>query len=376
MEQFHFNYKDIFRINRYGFSFRRISIHFVGILLGYLIYEILVYLSLFIVDGVEAREFWNSFGLLPVPPFFATQLNLFTTGAMWVGLFTFAAIYYLVSTAASTITIEQLRGDPFYSVGNALTLVKENWKSIFGSYIGLVIILFFIFMIPYSVMLLGKIPYIGKPILVFASFFTPIAFFLGLLITLLITVSLSSLFLVPAIIATTTADAFETIYQLFAIIWNQPWRLVAYGALLLLLKLIFVPILALFCIAGFVIILVPMYLLHTPYIQESMAYVNKWLGETLQKFVAFISQDNSIVFDMNTTHLSSMTFSTTICAIFITLTVICIAGGVVAYLFSLASVGTTLIYIILRRRIDGQNLLVSIGTDGNGETLPLPTGDE
>ena len=376
MEQFHFNYKDISRINRYGFSFRRIGIHLVGILIGYLIYEILVYLSIFITDGTKAQTFWENFGLLPVLPFTATNLNPLTTGAMWMGIVVFAAIFFLVSTMASKITIEQLRGDDFFSVRDALSLLKQNWKTVFGSFFGLVFIIFFLFLIPGSVALIGKIPFLGKPILTLASLFTPIAFFLGLLIVFTITVFISGLFFVPAIAATTNADAFETIYQLFAIVWNQPWSLIVYSIFLLVLKLIFVPIWAIFCFAGFVIILVPMSYLHTTFIQESMAVANKWLGGTLQKFASLFFEDNTIIFGINPSQLPTATFSTTVCAILITLTLICIAGGVVAYLFSLASVGTTLIYTILRKHIDGENLLDTIGTVGQTEPAPLPIGDE
>ena len=376
MTQFHFNYKDISRINHYGFSVRRIGIHLVGILLGYLIYEILFYLTLFITDGTEARNFWKTSGLLPVLPFTTTELSPLTTGAMWVGLFAFAAIFFLVSTMASKITIEQLRGDVFYSVGNALSFVKQNWKTVFGSFFGLISIVFLLFLIPGSVVLLGKIPFLGKPILVLASLFTPIAFFIGLLIAFIITVLIASLFFVPAIAATTNADAFETIYQLFAIVWNQPWRIVGYGIFLLFLKLIFVPIWAIFCLGGFIIILLPMFYLHTTFIQESMALANKWLGETLQKFTSLFFQDNTIIFGIDTSQPSVATFSTTVCAILITVTLICLAGGVIAYLFSLASVGTTLIYTILRQHIDGQNLLETIGTVGQVEGTSVPIGEK
>lgn len=376
MEQFYFNYKDIFRINRYGFSCRRIGIHLAGILLGYLIYEILVYLSLFIVDGAIVHTFWEKFGLLPVLPFTTTNLNPLTTGAMWVGIVAFAAIFFLLSTMASRITIEQLRGDVFFSVGNSINFLKQNWTTVFGSFFGLVFIIFFLFLILGSVALLGKIPFLGKPILTLASLFTPIAFIIGLLIAFVITVLIASLFFVPAIAATTNADAFETIYQLFAIVWNQPWRIVGYGILLLVLKLIFVPIWAIFCLAGFVIILLPMYYLHTTFIQESMAVANKWLGETLQKFTSLFFQDNSAIFGINTSQPPITTFLITICAILITFTLICIAGAVVAYLFSLASVGTTLIYTILRKHIDGQNLLEIIGTVGQVEDTSLPIGEK
>ena len=48
-----------------------------------------------------------------------------------------------------------------------------------------------------------------------------------------------SLLFVPAVAATTGADAFEIIYQQFTIVWNKAWLLVCYEAMLLLIKLNF-----------------------------------------------------------------------------------------------------------------------------------------
>ncbi len=373
-----FKFTDIYQVRNYGFSLRRIGIHLIGILLAYLIYEILIYLSLVIEGGSEVAKFWNAYGILPIPPFIPTELTSLTTSAMWLGLIIFASIFYLVSTMASKITIEQLRGDIFFSIRNSIKYIKQKWLTVFGSYLGLLAFILLLLLIPVSIGLLGKIPLVGKSILTISSIFIPIAFILGLLTVLSIAVFISSLFFVPAVVSTTGADAFETIYQLFAMLWNQPWRLVSYGLLLLLLKLILVPIWTVFCFAGFFIVLLLTHALHPTYIQESLGIVNKWLGGTLQKLVDLFSMENTTFLGINTTfQLPAMTnLSTTICAIFITLTLICIVGGVVAYLFSLASVGTTLIYTILRPRIDGQNLIQVIGTDEQISTLSVQIGDE
>ncbi len=373
-----FKFTDIYQVRNYGFSLRRIGIHLIGILLAYLIYEILIYLSLVIEGSSEVTKFWNAYGILPIHPFIPTELTSLTTSAMWLGLIIFASIFYLVSTMASKITIEQLRGDIFFSIRNSIKYIKQKWLTVFGSYLGLLAFILLLLLIPVSIGLLGKIPLVGKSIFTISSIFIPIAFIFGLLTALSIAVFISSLFFVPAVVSTTGADAFETIYQLFAMLWNQPWRLVSYGLLLLLLKLILVPIWTVFCFAGFFVVLLLTHALHPTYIQESLGIVNKWLGGTLQKLVDLFSMENTTVLGINTTfQLPAMAnLSTTICAIFITLTLICIVGGVVAYLFSLASVGTTLIYTILRPRIDGQNLIQVIGTDEQISTLSAQIGDE
>ncbi len=377
MEQFQFKFTDIFRVFRYGFSGRRIGLHLLGILLAYLIYEILVYLSLAFAGGSEVEMFWGSYGLLPVPPLFETDFNPLTTGAMWIGLFAFACIFFLVSTMTSKITIEQLRGDVFYSVGDAYKFIKQKWQTVIGSFLTLPFLILLLLLIPVSVALLGKTPFLGRSILILASLFSPIAFVIGLLIAFLIAVFICSLFFVPAIVATTGADAFETIYQVFSIVWKQPWRLIGFGLLLFILKLILVPIWAIFCLAGFLIVLYPTYTLHTQYIQEAIGFADEWLGGTLQKFTLLLFQDDVVIFGFdNTAQLPVATISTTICAILLTLSLICIAGGIVAYLFSLASVGTTLIYIVIRRHIDGQNLIEISGMVGKAHPSPQHIGDE
>lgn len=377
MEQFQFKFSDILRVRSYSFSLRRIGLHLVGLLLAYLIYEILVYLSLVFVGSTELNQFWNSYGILPIPPFNTVGLDPLTIKAMWFGIIVFTSIFYLVSTMASKVTIEQFRGDLFFSVRNSLKFIRKKWLTVIGSFLGILIFILLLTLIPVIVGFLGRIPYIGKSLLTISSIFTPVAFFIGLLIVFGISVLIASLFFVPAVVATTEADAFETIYQLFSMVWNQPWRLIGYSSLLLFLKLLLFPIWAVFCISGFLIVLLLTHSLHPNYIQESLGLANKWLGGTLQKTAGLFSLEDTSIMGINTTfQQQSVTFSTIICAIFLTLTLIFVVCGIVAFLFSLASVGTTLIYAILRRRLDGQNLIQLVGADGEGLPSPMHIGDE
>ena len=54
---FRFDFRDVFRAGRLGFSSKKIFIHFIGLVLAYSITEILIYLSLLIVGVDDAREF-------------------------------------------------------------------------------------------------------------------------------------------------------------------------------------------------------------------------------------------------------------------------------------------------------------------------------
>ncbi len=383
MDKFHFNYRDIFKISRLGFSGRKISVHLIGLLLGYLIYESLVYLSLVISGGAGIKTYWNDYGLLPVAPFLSSEVTLITSIAMWLGFVTLAAIFFLTSTMTSKITIEQLRGDVFFSVGNSLHFIKEKWKTVLGVFIGLPFLILLLLLIPVTIALLGKIPMIGQPILVFSSLFTPLGFLLGLLIALLAVACICSLFFVPAIVATTGADAFETLYQIFAILWNQPWRLIGYGILLFVLKLMLLPFWIVFCFAGFLIAILPIHGLHPEVIQGSIGLTNKWLGNALKWLSSSVEKIVSIFFENGIPFIGTdiamppiTSYPVTISAIFITITLICVISSVMAYLFSLASVGTTIIYSIVRNHVEGDNVLDKTETTALEESQPQDTGDE
>ena len=357
MEKRYFDFRDIFQVIRYGFSGRKIAVHFIGLVIAYLIYELLVYLSLFVEGGTAAQDFWNTYGLLPVLPFSNATLTQLTEIAMWIGVASFACLFFLASTVASKITIEQLRGDFFFSVGDALTFLKGHWKSVLGAFIGLLLIQIFLALIPLSVAGLGKLPVVGKPFLTVASLFMPIGFFLGVLIAFIAVVCCVSLLFVPAVVATTGADAFETIYQQFAIVWNKSWLTVCYETMLFLIKLVFVPIWAFFCLAGFSIVMFPVSLLHTGQMEHITACANLWLGGAIQE-LAMLPYVNSFgVFNIGLAMKEPSTFMTTVTAIFLTITLLMGIGLVIAHLFSIASAGNTVVYTILRKKIDGHNLL-------------------
>ncbi|MCY4568313.1 MAG: hypothetical protein OXD49_08395 [Candidatus Poribacteria bacterium] len=371
MEKRYFDFRDIFQVVRYGFSGRKIAVHFIGLVLAYLIYETLVYLSLVIVGGTAVQDFWNKYALLPLPPFGDAGLTQTTEIAMWIGMVSFACIFFFASTVASKITIEQLRGDFFFSVADALTFLKGHWKSVLGAFIGLLLIQASLAIVPLSIAGIAKLPAVGKPFLMLTSLLMPIGFFLGLLMALIAIVFSVSLLFVPAVAATTGADAFEIIYQQFAIVWNKPWLLVCYEALLLLIKFIFVPIWAFFCLAGFSIVMLPTRLLHAEAMQQFMGYTNLWLGGAVEKIATLPYINNLGVFNTGTSdQMPTLTgiaaVTTPVTAIFLTITLLMSAGLVIAYLFSIASAGNTVIYTIVRKKLDGQNLLVPLESQLTG----------
>jgi hypothetical protein len=192
----------------------------------------------------------------------------------------------------------------------------------------------------------------------------PFAFFLGLLMVYLLVIFSVSLFFVPAVVAAADTDTFETIYQHFSIVWNQPWRIMVYEALLFGVKLICVPIWMISCLFSLSLVMLPLrYLLPTDMILF-MGNANKWLGKLIDEISALPFLRNLGVFDtIAPSNVPAAQFSAfdsffmTLTSVFMTLSLLFVMCLILAYLFSIASVGNTIIYAVLRRRSDGENLL-------------------
>jgi hypothetical protein len=356
MAELHFDFRDIFRAGRSGFTPKKIAVHLFGLVLAYLIYEILVYASLFIAGGSAVKQFWDTYALLPVCPFADYAFEGITIGAMWLGTFILFVFFFLTSTMVSKITIEQLRGDHFFSMKASWDFVRKHWKAVFGSLVGLIVIFVLLALTPIFVGLLGKIPTVGRVILMFASVLTPFAFFIGLLMAYLLVGLGVSLFFAPSVVAAADSDAFETAYQHLAMVWNQPWRVFIYEALLFGVKVICTPIWAIFCLIGFALAMLPIHFLIPTDMQHIMWQTDRWLGGSIDKLAALPYMEYFKVFDIGP-EPTNLPITLTIAAIFMTFSLLFIAGLVIAYLFSIASAGNTLIYTILRRRVDGENLL-------------------
>ena len=373
------DFRDVFRAGRYGFSGKKITIHFLGLVFGYLIYQILVYLSLLIVGGNAARDFWNEYALFPAHPFVDYNFAFITRGAMWVGLVILFAVFFVTSTMVSKITIQQLRGDNFFSMRESALFLKKNWRAVIGVFVTLIVIFLLLALVPTVVGLLGMIPKVGGVIVAIASIFAPLAFFLGLLMTYIVVVLGVSLFFAPAVVASADSDTFETIYQHFSMIWNQPWRIVVYEALLFGLKLICVPIWAIFCLLGFSVAVLPIRYLIPEQMKIVMGHADAWLGGALEQITALPYLESFVVFDtIEPANLPANGFSDfelyvmTVTSIFMTFSLLFIAGLIIAYLLSIAAAGNTLIYVVLRKRVDSTNLLV---VEEEEDILPPDTPD-
>lgn len=352
--KFYFDVRDIFRAGRLGFSGKKMMMHFCGLMFGYIIYEVLIYISL-IGSGIT-RDFWQAYGLRPVF-FYADKLlaplPLITIILMAAGVFIWLIILYLFWTAVAKVAIEQLRGDDFYSMKDALKFAGKHWKSIFITMLALICIFIFCLFWPSLVGLLDLIPKIeqaaehfGTPV---TTFLTIPVYFIGLFMVLVIVALLIGLALVPSIVAVTGEDVFETIYQLFSTIWNQPWRLVIYGFLLELVTVLGWCIFTFISTIGMYIAFLPSMLLAR---QET-----HYFADVIARSLKIIGIGSAAQFIPGAELGVSMPWTLDLATFFLFASFIMIAAIILAYPLSIASSGYTILYAILRKKNTDENML-------------------
>ena len=356
--KFYFDCRDVFRTGRLGFRGKKMMMHFLGLMLGYVIYEVLTYLSL--ISSGMVKLFWQNYGLRPV--FFVagkltTSLPTATVIMMAIGAFIWVIIYYLFSTAVAKVSVEELRGDDFYSMKEAFKFAGKHWKSVYITMVALIGIFIFCLFWPSLMGLLDLIPgveqaaeHFGTPV---TTFLTIPVYFIGLFMVLLIFAFLFGLFFIPPIVAVTGADPFETIYQLFSTIWNQPWRLVIYEILLIFVKVLAFVVFAIFSVAGMLIAFLPSTFLAKQssfYFADVIARSLTWIGAgSLIKSIPVLSDKATLG--------ASMPWTLDVSTFFLSASLIMVVAIVLSYLLSMESCGYTILYVILRRKTNDENML-------------------
>lgn len=243
MTTLHFNYKDVFRAGRLGFSPKKMWIVFLGFLAGYAGYDILTYIA-YMTAGIQIGDIWQTYRLMPM---FPSPLDgqwpvyswiIWAVGALW-----WLVVALLVGVAVSKVTYEQLKGDEFYEIKDAIKFALKNGKAALMAPFVLILFIVSLLVMGIFLALCTLIPYFG--LLFFAVMSIP-AFAVCLFILYLAVVVVVSLVIGPAIVGATGNDTFDTLFESFSVINDQPWRFITYQALLMVVIVIGVAVLAFF----------------------------------------------------------------------------------------------------------------------------------
>jgi len=360
MLKMYFNFKDVFRAARLGFSPKKIWTFFCGLLLGLAVYNLFSYLA-HAVAGRSLAETWSMFGLLPIfwPDFGGWAWLLWLIGA-----FSLVIIYLLAAAAVARITAEQLSGNEFYEIKEAAGFVKMNWKAVLGA--PLVIVSFIAFLVLGGVVLglWGRIPYLGE--LTVSLLAVPV-YLVCLFIAFLVVALVIALVYSPVVAGAAQSDTFDNLFEIFSGMTSQPWRLVVYSGLL---KMV--------CLAGFITFGIftvgaMMVAFHTlglamgeKFVNIAIAGFNSYTpGWVVNVLIKLSGGYGPFQFMLAVPELDRVG---QVSAFFIGMSINAVRLLMLSYLMSCWVVGQTIIYGIIVMKRDQRNIFENQGEAEAGET--------
>jgi len=359
----HFDIRDIFRAPRLALSGKKILVFVQALLVGYADYLILTYIS-FALAGYTFSETWSQYGLYPClygnpGPWYAYLIY-------WIGSILLLLSINFGCTAVSRITFKQLKGDEFYSSGDAWKYVRKHWHPVVFTSVSFAFILIFFFGLAAVFALLGKIPFVGEFLFVIPY----LLYFFGAIFTIYTAVVFGVSFLyAPAIIAAYEEDTMGTVFNSYSITWSQPWRIILYHHVLIPIGALGGFIFVKFWIAGY-------------HLLNSFFGCDWFMGTKLANIVAYASNIvcpssicNSLtacfssctsaccanlsgcVLTPTNADLASISGTETVAGVLLAVFLFLLILTAIGYVLSICSVGETLMFIIFKKKSDDDNIL-------------------
>lgn len=380
----HFNYKDIFLAPRLALSPKKIWVFIIGNLSGYVIYWILSYLSL-TISGIEINEAITEYGLFPC--LYGNSAPLVSWLIYYTGICIWLFFVLISCTAVSRITIKQLQGDNFYSADDALDYVMKKWRSIVFTPISVIFIIITFVIIACVFALIGNIPIVGKllfPLLYIFYFFGSIFTVFSLFVLII------SLLFGPAIIGSYEEDTIGTVFHSYQITFNQPWRIITYHSILVPLTIIFINIFSWFYSVSFILINQIFGYFMGIKLENIMGYAvsivdTSWISNNFSELKISMEQELFGTLTMATdmiefilsllvkffslillalpnfsieSYSGSLSAIETISGLLLSIPLIFLTISVLSYGLAILSVGETIIFIIFKKIMDEENILI------------------
>ena len=136
----YYDFRDLFRAPRLALSGKKIWIFIVGNLGGFISYWLFSYLSL-VLSGMSFQDAIAKYGLYPC--LFGNEAQWYGWALYYIGITTWMIFILLSATAVSRVTLKQLKGNDFFSSGDAWEYVEKHWHAVVFSPIAIAIIIFF-----------------------------------------------------------------------------------------------------------------------------------------------------------------------------------------------------------------------------------------
>ncbi len=226
MTGLNFNYKDIFRALRLGFSAKKVGMVMMGLLFAFAGYSLLTYIA-HIAAGNDWLSIWETQRLLPFPnpnlPFPWFSWVIYGAGVVW-----FLIVMLVTGAAVAKVAYEQLRGNEFFEAGSGFQYALKNIRALISSPLLIIAIIVLIVVAGLVLSALGAIPHFGP---IFTGLLAIVGFFAALFIVYLLLVLLFTLLFAPGVVGAMGNDTFDTLFEVFSCVNEQPARLIWYSFL-------------------------------------------------------------------------------------------------------------------------------------------------
>ena len=347
MVKLHFDIRDIFRVVRLGWSGKKIWVGLCGTLIAWAGYSILAVAD-HLAAGAAPGEIWQRYGFFPgLAPFPVTPagvaVDVLALLYVWV-------VVLLTTCMICKITYQQLKGDDFYSSGDAWGFIRQNWGGVvWGPVATLALLIFFVVAGIVIGWLAGLIPWAGE--LAFGLFFIPI--FFAALVAIFISIAfVVSLTMSPAVVGTVGEDALEVAIQSFSLAWSQPWRLLLYMIWMKISVFVGTVLLGVFMASSLALVSWACGL----FMKEKLANMVYVAGQYVP-FDFTRSQWLSLDITAYLPHAGAPSGSEVLAGGILAVMLILLTVIFSSYVMSAYASGLSLVYVILRKRKDDENLL-------------------
>ena len=353
----YFDFRDIFRTPRLALSGKKIWVHLFGIISGWLIYTVLTYIAL-LANGQSFSGIWEAYHFFPCLCCSTLPIAWYSWVIYGIGILLWIFIFMFMSLAVSRITYKQLKGDEFFSSGDSIKYAKKHGTAVIMGPVSLLLIMAFFTVMAIIAALISKVPvldiiFLGLPYLLY--------FIVSVFVVYTGIVFLVSCILSPAIVGTAEEDTMETVFQSYSTVWAQPWRFVIYEAIVAGLSIVSTFLYGWALILGykFFNLIFGMQWLMAGKMSRIVESASSYLFGNHSPLTAAISRFFNICTNSSLGMTKPLCLTTTdvITAVLVGIAMFILAGTVVSYFLTNFSVGQSLIYVILRKKKDDENLI-------------------
>ena len=315
------------------------------------------------------------------PVLFGKDLSILSWFVYVTGIILWIISYLFSSTTLSKITLNQLKGNNSFPIINGIKFSLQNWKSIILSPFTILLLITLLFIIGIFLSLLKTIPILGP---ISFSILIPIYFLGALFILYSLFCFLSSILYTPSIVSCYEEDVIGTVFQSYSITWSQPWRIIFYNIISLILMALGLEIMLWFFINAFNMVLFTFsYFMDETIINlikisydffasnESFKFILNLRDSITGSFTKNFFNLPNFITDHTYTDIKDFSIFDCICATFLSTFLILVILFSISYAQSILIVSLTISFLIFKRLSDDDDIIKRLNQTENDEENSL-----